>query len=180
MAKKVYDDIESEPLLDKASRIDLTQVQGCALCQIFQSNIPAEIVYRDQDFIVLVEKINPASDHHYCVVPRWHIHDSKLLTQEHIPIIEMMTSIGQKVLEERGGDFSDARLGFYYKPFMYPYKGHMNLHVVAPVAKMSWFRKNLELCPKNGVIYTPSYLIECLKNPNNRKPLSQRFKDKMR
>ncbi|XP_046995809.1 adenosine 5'-monophosphoramidase HINT3-like isoform X2 [Schistocerca americana] len=59
--------------------------------------------------------------------------------------IEDMVRIGKEVLEERGGDVSDLRLGFHWPPFYSI--GHLHLHVISPASDMSFvsqliFRNN--------------------------------------
>lgn len=44
----------------------------CIFCKIVQNKIPADIIYRDADFIVFKD-INPHAPIHYLIVPSEHI-----------------------------------------------------------------------------------------------------------
>lgn len=44
----------------------------CVFCKIVENKIPAEIIYRDTDFIVFKD-INPHAPIHYLIVPCEHI-----------------------------------------------------------------------------------------------------------
>ncbi|XP_046995811.1 adenosine 5'-monophosphoramidase HINT3-like isoform X2 [Schistocerca americana] len=68
-----------------------------------------------------------------------------LLILSTLRTVEDMVRIGKEVLEERGGDLSDLRLGFHFPPFYSV--GHLHLHVISPASDMSFvsllmFRNN--------------------------------------
>jgi len=101
--------------------------------------------------IVVFKDRKPAAKHHYLVCPREHIRDAKALTHKHLPLVDTMVGVGRQVLEEAGGDFSSARVGFHWPPFCSIY--HLHLHVICneedtkPVkhkwkynSKMFWFK----------------------------------------
>ncbi|XP_049958483.1 adenosine 5'-monophosphoramidase HINT3-like isoform X4 [Schistocerca serialis cubense] len=121
-----------------------TERSACLFCKIYDGDEPTEVLYRDEDYIVFPD-IKPAAKHHYLVITREHIRHAKQLTSKDKNIIEDMVRIGKEVLEERGGDLSDLRLGFHWPPFYSI--GHLHLHVISPASDMSFvsllmFRNN--------------------------------------
>ncbi|XP_046995810.1 adenosine 5'-monophosphoramidase HINT3-like isoform X1 [Schistocerca americana] len=121
-----------------------TERSTCLFCKIYDGDEPTEVLYRDEDYIVFPD-IKPAAKHHYLVITREHIRHAKQLTSKDKKIIEDMVRIGKEVLEERGGDLSDLRLGFHFPPFYSV--GHLHLHVISPASDMSFvsllmFRNN--------------------------------------
>ncbi len=135
--------------------------EKCVFCRIVKKEVPADIVYEDDDFTVFADR-KPTSDHHFLVVPRRHIRDAYALTQEHIPMVEKMTSIGKRVLQDSGGNLNDVRIGFHWPPFLLI--KHLHLHVIAPVGNMSWFQRNVVFREDSRVFYTPPYMIQYLKD----------------
>ncbi|XP_046995807.1 adenosine 5'-monophosphoramidase HINT3-like isoform X1 [Schistocerca americana] len=121
-----------------------TDRSACLFCKIYDGDEPTEVLYRDEDYIVFPD-IKPAAKHHYLVITREHVRNAKQLTSSDKKILEDMVRIGKEVLEERGGDVSDLRLGFHWPPFYSI--GHLHLHVISPASDMSFvsqliFRNN--------------------------------------
>lgn len=135
--------------------------KDCIFCKIVKKEAPADIVYEDNEFTVFADR-KPTSDHHLLVVPQKHIRDAGSLTQEDIPMIEKMTSIGKRVLQDSGGNLNDVRIGFHWPPFLFV--KHLHLHVIAPVANMSWFQRFIIFREDSRVFYTPPYMIQYLKD----------------
>ncbi|XP_064392563.1 adenosine 5'-monophosphoramidase HINT3-like [Halichondria panicea] len=142
---------------------DVISEENCVFCRIAKKEVPANIVYEDQDFIVFTDR-KPVSDHHYLVIPRQHIRDPRVLTKDDIPLVEKMVSIGKRVLQEKGGSEEDSRMGFHWPPFLFV--KHLHLHVMAPVANMSWFQRSVIFRVDSMVFSTPPCLIQYLKDKN--------------
>ena len=136
---------------------------NCVFCRIVKKELPSNIVYEDKDFVVFTDR-KPVSDHHYLVVPRRHIQDARVLTSEHIPLIEKMADIGKTVLREKAGSEDDSRMGFHWPPFLFV--KHLHLHMIAPVANMSWFQRTVVFRVDSLVFSSPNYMTNYLKSKN--------------
>lgn len=73
-------------------------------------------------------------------------------------VVEKLITVAKKVLEEKGCDLNDIRLGFHCPPFNSV--GHLHLHVIAPASGLSFL---------SGAIFRPNtwwftavmYFISC-------------------
>lgn len=72
-----------------------------------------------------------------------------------------MAEIGRLVLEDRGGNFEEARLGFHWPPFIFV--KHLHLHVISPVSGMSWINRNVVFRKDSYVFSSPAYMVNYLK-----------------
>lgn len=139
---------------------------SCVFCKICSKKAPAEVVYEDSEYVCFVDR-KPASTHHYLVVPRTHIEDSRELTSSHTAMVERMAAIGQQVLEERGGRVEEARLGFHWPPFVFV--KHLHLHVVSPESGMGWLNRTVIFRKESYFFTSPTYLINYLKSKKSKK-----------
>lgn len=133
---------------------------SCIFCKICSRDSPAEIVYEDSEYVCFVDK-KPVSTHHYLVVPRQHIQDSRVLTESHTPLVERMAEIGKQVLEERGGSLEEARLGFHWPPFIFV--KHLHLHIISPESEMGWLNRKVVFRKDSYVFSSPTYMVDYLK-----------------
>uniref|UniRef100_T1J8U8 Adenosine 5'-monophosphoramidase HINT3 n=1 Tax=Strigamia maritima TaxID=126957 RepID=T1J8U8_STRMM len=108
--------------------------EQCLFCRIADGKEAAtQLLYQDTSFVIFSD-IRPAADHHYLVVTKEHLKDAKQLTKEHKPMVQNMVDVGQKFLEEKGGDLDDSRLGFHWPPFHAI--AHLHMHVISPASRM--------------------------------------------
>lgn len=143
-------------------RVGVTDTNpNCIFCKISCKDSPAEILFEDSDYVCFVDR-KPCSTHHYLVVPRQHIQDARSLTSSHVPMLERMAAIGRQVLEQRGGSFEEARLGFHWPPIIFV--KHLHLHVISPEGNMGWLNRNV-IFRKDSLVFTsPAYTINYLKS----------------
>ncbi|OQR76693.1 histidine triad nucleotide-binding protein 3-like [Tropilaelaps mercedesae] len=132
----------------------------------------SKIHHHDSQFVVISD-IAPAANHHYLVIPKEHIRDARCLDDRHIDLVRQMAEIGKKVLESRGGKWSECRRGFHWPPFISV--SHLHMHIIAPESAMStrydmtfrtdsyWFRSVdviletlSKLRPTSSQLQTPS------------------------
>ena len=52
---------------------------NCIFCKIIDGDIPAKIVFQDED-LVAIEDISPQAPHHYLLIPRKHVRTTLDLT----------------------------------------------------------------------------------------------------
>jgi diadenosine tetraphosphate (Ap4A) HIT family hydrolase len=103
---------------------------NCVFCRIADGkDEKTNLLYQDDKFVVFSD-LRPAAEHHYLVCPREHIRNAKILTKDHLQLVETLVTIGKQVLQEHNGDVSKARFGFHWPPFCsIP---HLHLHVISP------------------------------------------------
>ncbi|XP_078681383.1 adenosine 5'-monophosphoramidase HINT3-like isoform X2 [Branchiostoma floridae x Branchiostoma belcheri] len=55
--------------------------------------------------------------------------------------VESLAEVGNKVLQEQGGNMEDKRMGFHYPPFNTV--DHLCLHVLSPASQMSFLSSTI-------------------------------------
>ncbi len=109
----------------------------CVFCKIAAGEIPATMVYRDED-VVAIEDLNPQAPTHLLVMPVKHyatLADAAATTDEDTVaagLIEVAARLGR----ERGGS-SGFRLVVNTGPDGGQTVGHVHVHVLAG-RRMSW------------------------------------------
>lgn len=73
----------------------------CIFCKIINREIPAEIVYED-DEIIGFKDIDPAAPVHILVIPKKHISALTELTQEDEAVIGRIYTVINKIAKEQG------------------------------------------------------------------------------
>jgi len=73
----------------------------CLFCKIINKEIPADIVYEDED-ILAFKDINPMSPVHILVIPKKHIISLANLKVEDEPLIGRIYTIINKIAKEQG------------------------------------------------------------------------------
>ncbi|KAK6182085.1 hypothetical protein SNE40_009849 [Patella caerulea] len=132
----------------------------CLFCKIGQGHDPeTRIVYQDEEFVAFKD-IKPSTSHHYLVIPKEHIRDPKVLTDEHIPLVERLAAVGRKVLEENVGSSENARLGFHWPPFNSI--KHLHLHVISQTNEMGFIAGGI-FKPNTFWFVTLEWLLERIK-----------------
>ncbi len=73
----------------------------CLFCKIINKEIPAEIIYENND-IAVFKDIHPSAPIHYLVVPKEHIQSIMHLESNHQEIIFKLIFTAKKVAEKTG------------------------------------------------------------------------------
>ena len=73
----------------------------CIFCQIVAGNVPAEIVYQDEEAIAFPD-INPQAPVHMLIIPRKHIPSLAHLSEAEIPLIGHMVNIANQLAKREG------------------------------------------------------------------------------
>ncbi|KKQ21697.1 histidine triad nucleotide-binding protein [Candidatus Wolfebacteria bacterium RIFCSPLOWO2_01_FULL_38_11] len=73
----------------------------CVFCKIINKEIPAEIIYEDNEMIAFKD-INPSAPLHYLIVPKEHIQSIMSLENNHGEIISKIIFTAKKVAEKAG------------------------------------------------------------------------------
>src|SRR5438067_2831831 len=83
--------------------------ENCLFCKIAEGQIPAKIVYQDED-VVAFEDINPQAPHHILLIPRRHISSMAELAEEDDALLGKLFMVATRLahklgLDERGYRF---------------------------------------------------------------------------
>jgi len=75
--------------------------KDCIFCQIAAGEVPAEIVYKDEDIVVFPD-INPITPVHLLVITREHIPSLAAMTDEQTALVGKMARAANRVAREQG------------------------------------------------------------------------------
>ena len=73
----------------------------CLFCQIINKEIPATVVYEDEQ-VIAFNDINPKADVHVLIVPKKHIDSIANLQTEDAELIGYLLLIAQKIADKKG------------------------------------------------------------------------------
>lgn len=76
-------------------------MEDCIFCKIIRKEIPADIVYED-DEILSFKDINPAAPIHILVIPKKHIKSLAQLQEQDEALIGKIYTVINKVAQEQG------------------------------------------------------------------------------
>lgn len=86
---------------------------------------PANHVQSDDSVITIMDKF-PKAEFHYLVLPKENVKSLKEVTTEHIPLIEHMQDVAEKLTKEKHPD-KNFLIGFHAEPSM----SHLHLHAIS-------------------------------------------------
>ncbi|KAF7993008.1 hypothetical protein HCN44_005789 [Aphidius gifuensis] len=115
-------------------------IAGCIFCKILQGNAPAETIYEDDD-LMCIKDIHPASDHHYLIIPKNHISNAKELKPDDEPLFDKIVDTVEVVTAQQGLNLSSVRTGFHWPPFNTI--NHLHLHVIGPIENMDFIKRQI-------------------------------------
>ena len=84
-------------------------MSDCLFCKIANHEIPADIVYEDENFVAFRD-INPQAPIHFLIIPKKHIETINNLEEEDAPLIGEMVILARKLAKEQGIDEKGYRL----------------------------------------------------------------------
>jgi histidine triad (HIT) family protein len=80
-------------------------VDNCIFCKIAAKQIPAKILYEDED-VVAFHDINPAAPVHFLIVPRKHIPTLADCTDSDQALLGKMTLLAPRLAQQEGCGYS--------------------------------------------------------------------------
>ena len=101
-------------------------MDDCVFCKIVNKEIPTDLIYEDEDFLVFND-IQPKADVHMLVIPRVHIpsvRDQKDINPE---LIGNLIALGKKIAASKA--LEDYRL--HLNNGKYAEVPHLHLHVMS-------------------------------------------------
>jgi histidine triad (HIT) family protein len=104
----------------------------CVFCKIRDKQIPAKIIYEDNDVVVFPD-IHPAKPVHLLIVPKKHVDD--FLSVEDTTLFSKLFSVAQKMISREGLKDKGFRLvvnggGAQLVP-------HLHIHLMGPIGKIA-------------------------------------------
>ena len=112
-------------------------MDNCIFCKIAAKQIPASVVYEDDELFAFKD-INPAAPVHLLVIPKQHVASLSDCTDAHAPLLGRMLALAPKLAAEQGiavqQDADGQRSGGYKTLFNVGPDGgqevyHLHLHV---------------------------------------------------
>lgn len=76
-------------------------MDNCIFCKIVAKQIPASVVYEDDDLLAFKD-INPAAPVHLLVIPKQHLASLSECTDAHAAVLGKMLALVPKLAEEHG------------------------------------------------------------------------------
>lgn len=111
-------------------------MDNCIFCKIAAKQIPAKVIYEDDD-VLAFHDINPAAPVHFLVVPKKHLATLADCKEEDAPLLGKMSLLAPKLAQELGCgyDAADGGKGGFKTVFNTGPDGgqevyHLHMHVV--------------------------------------------------
>ena len=101
----------------------------CIFCQIVAGNVPAEIVYQDEEAIAFPD-INPQAPVHMLIIPRKHIPSLAHLSEAETPLIGHMVNIANQLAKSQGISENGYRLAINCGEQGGQMVSHLHIHLL--------------------------------------------------
>ncbi len=108
----------------------------CIFCKIIKGEIPAKLIYQDDD-IVAFRDINPQAPTHVLIIPKKHIERISDITEQDANLIGKLVLVGKKIAQDEGITDSGFRLVFNNNKDAGQAVFHIHLHLLGG-RKFSW------------------------------------------
>lgn len=113
-------------------------MDNCIFCKIVAKQIPASLVYEDEDLLAFND-IRPAAPVHFLIIPKQHIDSLAHTSEQHAHLLGKMLTLAPKLAAEKGCgliDQADGQRAGGFKTLINtgPNGGqevyHLHLHVI--------------------------------------------------
>lgn len=130
--------------------------------QIIARTLPAQIVYEDDELIVINDE-KPSAPLHLQVIPKLSPvpRDVKSLTPDHAPLVRRMQAVAASQLQAAGYDERDSYVGFHVPPFISV--PHLHMHVISPATQIL-SGKRFKYVPGSCWFWTSDRVLEKLES----------------
>lgn len=108
----------------------------CLFCKIVAGDVPADIVYQDDD-VVAFRDVNPQAPVHVLIVPRKHLSGYGNIADEDVPLLGKVARAAGRVAEQEGVATSGFRSVVNTGPAAQQSVRHLHLHVLGG-RQMTW------------------------------------------
>ncbi|WP_299180598.1 histidine triad nucleotide-binding protein [uncultured Neptuniibacter sp.] len=101
----------------------------CLFCKIVNNEIPAEIIYED-DQVIAFNDINPQAPTHALIIPRKHIATLNDIADEDASLVGHMVQVAGKIAKQLGFDSTGYRTVFNCNEHGGQTVYHIHLHLL--------------------------------------------------
>ena len=101
----------------------------CIFCQIVAGEIPADILYQDEE-VIAFRDINPVAPVHLLIIPKKHIPSLAHLSEAESPLIGHMVNVANQLAKREGVSESGYRLAISCGEQGGQEVPHLHLHLV--------------------------------------------------
>lgn len=108
----------------------------CLFCKIVTGEIPADIVYEDEQ-VIAFNDINPQAPHHVLIIPRKHIATINDLTDEDTELVGHIFHVAKRIAADLGVAEDGYRCVFNVNSGGGQEVYHIHLHLIAGRA-LAW------------------------------------------
>ncbi len=84
-------------------------MSDCIFCKIVNHEIPAAVVYEDDD-VIAFDDLHPLAKVHILLIPKKHIASAAELTEEDAAVVGKIYLVAKKIAEEKGMAESGYRI----------------------------------------------------------------------
>ena len=109
---------------------------SCLFCQITNRDIPATIVYED-DNVLAFNDLNPQAPVHVLIIPKIHIQSSHFVSDENKNIMAELIFASQKIAAKQGIDNKGYRLVMNHLAESGQSVFHLHMHLLGG-RQMTW------------------------------------------
>ncbi len=102
----------------------------CIFCQIAAGQIPADIIYQDQE-IIAFRDIKPQAPVHLLLIPKRHIPSLDQLKESDLPLIGRMVAVATKLAKDEGVAEKGYRLVINCGPEGGQLVPHLHMHLLS-------------------------------------------------
>jgi histidine triad (HIT) family protein len=104
-------------------------MESCLFCKIANHEIPAEILYEDNQVMVFKD-ISPQAPVHFLLIPKKHIDNLMETKEDDKELLGHMLFYGQKIAKQEGCEEKGARFVLNCKTDGGQTVNHLHLHVL--------------------------------------------------
>ena len=109
---------------------------SCIFCKIASSEIPAEVIFED-DEVLCFKDVAPQAPHHLLVIPRQHIGTLEQLEQHHSALAGKMLFTATQIAKAEGFSSEGYRLVMNCNDLGGQTVGHIHMHLLGG-RQMTW------------------------------------------
>jgi histidine triad (HIT) family protein len=101
----------------------------CIFCKIVKGDIPAEVVFRDDD-VTAFRDINPVTPVHVLIIPNRHLDSVNVVTVVDEPLMGKLVNVGRQIAADEGLDERGYRLVINTGPEAGQTVFHIHMHLL--------------------------------------------------
>lgn len=106
-----------------------TMTDDCIFCKIIKGEVPANIVYQDEDMVAF-HNIKPSAPKHVLIIPVLHIESVNALEERHSPVISKMMIKAKEIAQLLGIRQSGYKLIINVEKGAGQVIFHLHIHLV--------------------------------------------------